>query len=47
MLTLTDEQWDWLAGRIPDHPRSPKGGRPVADKRITLRGIFWMLGNSA
>lgn len=47
MLTLTEEQLDWLADIIPDHPRSPAGGRPVADKRKTLRGIFWMLDNGA
>jgi transposase len=47
MLKLTDEQLDWLAERIPDAPRSPKGGRPPADKRRTLRGIFWMLDNGA
>ena len=47
MLTLTDEQLNWLADMIPDHPKSPKGGRPVADKRKTLRGIFWMLDNGA
>lgn len=47
MLTLTDEQLNWLADIIPDHPKSPKSGRPVADKRRTLRGIFWMLDNGA
>jgi transposase len=47
MLTLTSEQLDWLADMIPDRPKSPKGGRPVADKRQTLRGIFWMLDNGA
>jgi len=47
MLKLTDEQLDWLAQCIPDHPRSPKGGRPPPDKRRTLRGIFWILDNAA
>src|SRR5258705_5929904 len=47
MLLLTDEQLDWIAERIPDAPTSPKGGRPVVDKRETLRGIFWMLDNGA
>ena len=47
MLKLTDEQLDWILGRIPDAPRSPKGGRPTAEKRKTLRGIFWMLDNGA
>jgi transposase len=47
MLTLTDEQLDWLLERIPDPPKSPKGGRPPANKRQVLRGIFWMLDNGA
>ncbi len=46
-LTFTDEQPDWIAERIPDARVSPKGGRPAADKRRTLRGIFWMLDNGA
>jgi transposase len=47
MLTLTDEQLNWLVERIPDHPRSPLGGRPAAEKRRTVQGIFWMLDNGA
>lgn len=47
MLTLTDEQLEWLLERIPDPPRSPKGGRPPADKRKVVQGIFWMLDNGA
>lgn len=47
MLKLTEEQLDWLVQRIPDPARNPKGGRPAADKRKTVRGIFWMLDNGA
>ncbi len=47
MLTLTDEQLDWLVERIPDVPRSPKGGRPPADKCRVVKGIFWILDNGA
>ncbi len=47
MLKITEEQLNWLAERIPDHVRSPKGGRPPADKRNVLRGIFWILDNGA
>ena len=47
MLKLTDEQLDWLAERIPDHKTSPKGGRPPADKRKVIQGIFWILDNGA
>jgi transposase len=47
MLTLTDEQLDWLCERIPDAPRSPKGGRPPLEKRKAIQGIFWILDNGA
>lgn len=47
MLTFTEEQLDWLAERIPDPPRDPRGGRPPEDKRKVLRGIFWVLDNGA
>lgn len=47
MLTLTDSQLDWLAERVPDPPRSPLGGRPAADKRKIIQGIFWILDNGA
>jgi transposase len=46
-IRLTDEQLNWLADRVPDAPRSPKGGRPAMDKRDALRGIFWVLDNGA
>jgi transposase len=47
MLTLSDEQLDWICARIPDPPRSPLGGRPAADKRKVVAGIFWILDNGA
>jgi transposase len=47
MLTLTAEQLDWLLERIPDPPKSPKGGRPPADKGKMVQGIFWILDNGA
>src|SRR3989442_3618769 len=47
MLTLTDEQLDWLVERVPDAPVSPLGGRPSIGKRDALRGIFWILDNGA
>ncbi len=46
-MRLTDEQLEWLAERVPDAPVSPKGGRPAMDKRLALRGIFWVLDNGA
>ncbi len=47
MLQLTDAQLDWICEQIPDAPRSPKGGRPPADKRQMVQGIFWILDNGA
>lgn len=47
MMRLTDEQLDFLCQYIPDPPVSPRGGRPAADKRRTLAGIFWMLDSGA
>jgi transposase len=47
MLTLTDEQLDWLAERVPDAPVSPRGGRPAINKRLALRGVFWILDHGA
>ena len=46
-MQLTDDQLEWLSERIPDHPISDKGGRPPADKRKMLQGIFWVLDNGA
>ena len=47
MPKLTDEQLDWLVERIPKHVPGPQGGRPPADPRKVLRGIFWILDNGA
>jgi transposase len=47
MLMLSEEELDWLAEWIPDAERSPKGGRPPADKREVIAGIFWVLDHGA
>ena len=44
---LTDEQWERIAPYLPEHPRSPKGGRPPADDRECLEGILWLLRTGA
>ena len=46
-LRLTDEQLNWLVERIPDPVKHALGGRPCADKRRVIRGIFWILDNGA
>ena len=46
-MRLTDEQLDWLCEHVPDPPARPKGGRPPLDKRLAIRGIFWILDNGA
>lgn len=47
MLKLTQEHLDWLCERIPDPVPDPRGGRPLADKRKVVAGIFWVLDNGA
>lgn len=47
MIELSEEQLDWLCQMIDDHPVSPKGGRPCAEKRRVLQGIFWILDHGA
>lgn len=47
MLQLTEQQLDMLCELLPDHPPRPKGGRPRTDKRMAIRGIFWILDNGA
>jgi len=44
---LTDEQWQRLAPHLPEHPPSPKGGRPRADDRACLEGVLWLLRTGA
>ena len=40
MLRLSEEELDWLSGHIPDAERSPKGGRPLTNKRQVIAGGF-------
>jgi transposase len=40
---LKDEHWERIAPHLPEHPPSPKGGRPRADDRECLEGILWLL----
>ena len=47
MLRLTEEQLNWLSETVPDHPVSAKGGRPCANKRQVIEGIFWILDHGA
>ena len=47
MPTLSGEQLDWLCREISDAERSALGGRPPADKRKVIAGIFWGLDNGA
>jgi transposase len=47
MLKLSNEQLDWICARLPEPPANPLGGRPRADKRKVVAGIFWILDNGA
>ena len=38
---LSDEPWERIAPYFPEHPPSPKGGRPRASDRDCLEGILW------
>src|ERR1051325_4552078 len=44
---LTDDQWERVAAHLPEHPPSPKGGRPRADDRECLEGLLWLLRTGA
>jgi len=44
---LTDDQWDRIAPSVPEHPPSPKGGRPRASDRECLEGILWLVRTGA
>src|SRR3954453_8411092 len=44
---LTDKQWALIAPHLPQHPPSPKGGRPRAGDRECLEGILWLLRTGA
>jgi transposase len=47
MLKLTDDELEWICDQLPAPPRSPLGGRPPADMRRVVAGIFWILDNGA
>ena len=40
---VTDAQWERVAPHLPEHPASPKGGRPRVPDRECLEGILWLL----
>jgi transposase len=44
---LTDKQWQRIAPHLPEHPPSPKGGRPRESDRECLEGILWLLRSGA
>lgn len=44
---LSEEQWERVRQRLPQHERSPRGGRPRADDRACFEGILWVLHSGA
>lgn len=40
---IADELWERIAELLPEYPESPKGGRPRADLRRVVDGIFYSL----
>lgn len=47
MLQLTNAELDWICERLPAVTPKPKGGRPTADLKKVVAGIFWILDNGA
>jgi hypothetical protein len=47
LLKLSEDQLDALCNLLPEDPPKPKGGRPRADRRKAIAGIFWILDNGA
>ena len=47
-MDLTDSQWEVIKPLVPEHARRPDGrGRPRADDRQVLNGIFWIMRTGA
>ena len=44
---VTEEQWERIVPHLPEHPPSPKGGRPRAADRECLEGVLWLLRTGA
>src|SRR6187431_107216 len=44
---LTDKQWQRIAPLLPEHPPSPKGGRPRVPDSECLEGLLWLLRSGA
>jgi transposase len=44
---VTDAQWERIKPFLPEHKRSPRGGRPPEDDRACLEGILWVLRSGA
>lgn len=44
---LSDEQWQRVQKLLPQHERSPRGGRPRAEDRPCFEGILWVLHSGA
>jgi transposase len=42
-MKLTDEQWQVLTPHMPAQAARPRGGRPPADDRDVLDGIFYLM----
>ena len=47
-MELTDKQWEVIQPFIPEHPPRPdRRGRPRADDRQVMNGIFWIMRTGA
>lgn len=44
---VSDGLWERIKPLLPEHVRSPLGGRPPAEDRECLEGILWLLRSGA
>ncbi|PJX55980.1 transposase, partial [Klebsiella sp. F-Nf9] len=44
---LPDEAWALLQPLLPAKPATPRAGRPWAEHRMIINGMFWVLCSGA
>ncbi|HBQ5644550.1 TPA: transposase, partial [Klebsiella variicola] len=44
---LPDEAWDIIQPLLPAQPATPRAGRPWAEHRMIINGMFWVLCSGA
>ena len=44
---LPDEAWTLIQPLLPAEPATPRAGRPWAEHRMIINGMFWVLCSGA